>query len=89
MVENIGRSLDNSRYGIATLHPNRAIRRCRIRNLRVEYIISESAIILTLPKSCEKCVCMDDCTDDFIIQIIEKIASNRQPPTGEAHYYLP
>jgi hypothetical protein len=32
---------------------------------------------------------MDDCTDDFIIQIIEKIASNRQSPAGEAHYYLP
>jgi hypothetical protein len=85
LVENIGRSLDDSRYGIATVQPNRAIKKCRIRNLRVEYIISESAIILTLPKSCKKCVC----TDDFILQIIEKIANKGQPPTGEARYYIP
>jgi hypothetical protein len=89
LVENIGRFLDDSRYGIATVQPNRAIKKCRIRNLRVEYIISESAIILTLPKSCKKCGCMDDCTDDFILQIIEKIANKGQPPTGEAHYYIP
>jgi hypothetical protein len=89
LVENIGRSLDNSTYGIATVQPNKAIRRCRIRKLRIEYIISENAIILTLPKSCEKCRCMDDCTDDFILQIIEKIANKGQSPTGEAHYYLP
>ncbi len=89
MVENIGRSLDDSKYGIATVQPNRAIKKCRIRNLRVEYIISESAIILTLPKSCKKCGCIDDCTDDFILQIIEKMANKGQPPTGEAHYYIP
>jgi hypothetical protein len=89
LVENIGRSLDNSTYGIATVQPNRAIKKCRIRKLLVEYIINENAIILTLPKSCKKCACMDDCTDDFIIQIIQKIANKGQPPAGEAHYYIP
>jgi len=88
LVESIGSSLDDSRYGIATLQPNKAIRRCRIRNLRVEYILNQVAVILTLPKSCAKCQCMDDCTDDFILQIIEKNQSNR-PQMGSTHYFIP
>ena len=89
MVETIGKSFDDSRYGIATVKPNRAIKKCRIRSLRIEYIISEAAVILTLPKSCGKCPCMDDCTDDFIIQIIEKTGASGQPHPAETHYFLP
>lgn len=89
MVEAIGKNFDNSRYGIATVQPNRAIRKCRIRNLRIDYIISDIAFILTLPKSCGKCECMDDCTDDFIIQIIEKAGNNGFPHPSEAHYFMP
>lgn len=88
MVETIGRSFDDSRYGITTVHPNRAIKKCRIRNLLIEYIMSEQAIILTLPKSCGKCECMDDCTDDFIIQIIEKTSGSTNN-TPQPHYTLP
>ncbi len=88
MVEAIGKSFgDNARYGITVVHPNRAIKKCRIRNLRIEYIISDIAIILTLPKSCGTCICMDDCTDDFILQIIEKIGKNEHNP--QTHYFVP
>lgn len=85
-METIGKSSDDSRFGITTVKPNRAIKKCRIRNLRIEYVISNLAIILTVPKSCGKCDCLDDCTDDFILQIIEKNSLNRQP---ETHFFLP
>ena len=87
MVETIGRRFDDSRYGITTVKPNRAFKKCRIRNLLIEYIISDMAVILTIPRSCGKCECMDDCTDDFILQIIEKLSGNQMPP--ETHYFLP
>jgi hypothetical protein len=87
VVETFGRRFDDSRYGITTVKPNRAFKKCRIRNLRIEYIISDMAVILTIPRSCGKCECMDDCTDDFILQIIEKLSGNQMPP--ETHYFLP
>ncbi len=73
MVESIkGISCDNARYGITTVQPNRAIRKCRIRNLRIEYYLSRIAVVLVIPKSCGVCERNDECTDDFILQIIEK-----------------
>jgi hypothetical protein len=81
-VESIkGLSCDDITYGIATVQPNRAIKRCRIRNLRIEYyLISEVAVVLVIPKSCSLCEKGDECTDDFIMQIIEKISEPKNNP---------
>lgn len=73
MVEIRGRNFDDARFGITTVKPNRSIKKCQIRSLLIEYIISDTAVILTIPKSCGECECMDKCTDDFILQIIEKL----------------
>jgi hypothetical protein len=86
MVEALGRSFDDSRYGITTVKPNRTFKKCRIRSLLIEYIISDAAVILTIPKSCGECECMDDCTDDFILQTIEK--TNGTIPSN-SNYFLP
>ncbi len=88
MVETIrDTSRDDSRYGITTVKPNRALKKCRIRNLLIEYVMSSSAVVLTVPRSCSECDRMDDCTDDFIIQIIEKTSQIKD--SGAAHYFLP
>jgi hypothetical protein len=65
-------------YGIATVEPNRAIKKCRIRRLRIEYFTSDIATVLTIPRSCGNCERMDDCTDDFILQIMEKSSASKQ-----------
>lgn len=73
MVESVkGISFDNTILGITTVKPNHSIKKCRIRKLRIEYHITKTAVILVLPKSCGDCNKRVDCTDDFIIQIIEK-----------------
>lgn len=73
-------SRDDITYGIATVQPKPAIKRCRIRNLRVEYyLISEAAVALVIPKSCSQCKRGEECTDDFIMQIIEKIIEPKKP----------
>ncbi len=69
---------ESARFGIATVQPNRAIRKCKIRNLRVEYFLSDSAVVLITPKSCGNCQETDECTDDFILQIIEKYNDNHK-----------
>lgn len=63
---------DGARYGIATVRPNRALKKCRIRNLRVEYFLSELAIFLVEPRACHCCDRSFECSDDFILQILEK-----------------
>lgn len=60
------------RFGIATVQPNRALKKCRIRNLRVEYFQSDYAVTLIVPKACTLCQRGDECSDDFIFQIMEK-----------------
>ena len=64
------------RYGIAAVRPNRALKKCRIRRLWIEYFQSDIAITLVVPKGCVLCSRCDECSDDFILQIIEK---NSQP----------
>ncbi len=59
-------------FGIATVQPNRALKKCRIRNLRVEYFQSHYAVTLVIPKVCANCERGDECSDDFILQIMEK-----------------
>ncbi len=81
MVESKGVSCDDTVYGIATVQPNRAIKKCRIRNLRIEYYLSEIAVVLVIPKSCGVCDRAEECTDDFIMQIIEK-SSGRKENSG-------
>jgi hypothetical protein len=63
---------EDARYGIATVQPNRALKKCRIRNLRVEYFLSEVAIFLVEPIACRYCDRSIECSDDFVLQIIEK-----------------
>lgn len=65
-------SCDDTRYGITLVEPNRALKKCRIRKLRIEYWVNDFAVALVIPKSCGVCDRMDECTDDFILQIIEK-----------------
>jgi hypothetical protein len=60
------------RFGLATVQPNRALKKCKIRNLRIEYFQSEAAVTLVVPKACSLCERCDECSEDFIIQIIEK-----------------
>ncbi len=79
LAENVkGNSDKDAKYGIATVQPNRAIRKCRIRNLRVEYFLSAIEVLLVTPKSCAICDRKDDCTDDFVIQIIEKAKGGKR-----------
>ena len=79
MVESKGKSCDELRYGITTVQPNRAIKKCRIRNLLIGYYLSEVAVVLVIPKSCGQCERTDDCTDDFILQIMEKTCGYKDP----------
>ncbi len=89
MVESIkGISCGNARYGIATVAPNRAIRKCRIRKLRIEYYLSKSAVVLVIPKSCGVCR-NDDCIDDFILQIMEKTSKIDNDNDGEERFFMP
>ncbi len=69
------------RYGIATVQPNRALKKCRIRKLRIEYFQSDEAVTLVVPKTCSRCTRGDYCSDDFILQIIEK---NSKPKGSDA-----
>jgi hypothetical protein len=78
MVESIKDVNYDTTYGIATVQPNRAIKKCRIRKLRIEYFTSDIATVLTIPRSCGNCAKMDECTDDFILQIMEKLSANKQ-----------
>jgi hypothetical protein len=82
-----GSSYEKVRYGITKVQPNRALKKCRIRNLLIEYLISGSAIVLTVPRSCSVCDRIDYCTDDFIIQIIDKLS--QKPEESRTHYFLP
>jgi len=63
---------DDSRYGIATVQPNRALKKCRIRNLRVEYFLTDVVISLVEPRACRLCDRNVECSDDFVLQILEK-----------------
>jgi hypothetical protein len=80
LVETIkDENLSDSVYGIATVTPNRALKKCRIRRLRVEYILCDSAVIVTVPHSCGVCKRMKYCIDDFIIQIMIKTSQSPNP----------
>jgi hypothetical protein len=63
---------DDLRFGITTVQPNRAIKKCKIRNLRIEYFLNETAVILVTPKSCGVCERNNECTDDFVNQVLQK-----------------
>jgi hypothetical protein len=73
LVEFIKDAIDqNAKYGIATVKPSRATKKCMIRKLRVEYFLTDYAIFLITPKSCSACERVDECADEFILQIIQK-----------------
>jgi hypothetical protein len=74
LAESVKDAICDVIYGIATVQPNRAIKKCRIRKLRIEYYLNEFAVILVLPRSCGTCDRVEYCTDDFIMQITEKIS---------------
>ena len=75
-MELIKDAISDSIYGIAVVQPDRAVKKCRIRKMRIEYYLNEVAVILVLPRSCGVCEKVDDCTDEFIIQVIEKFRKN-------------
>jgi hypothetical protein len=72
LVELFSGTFDDARYGIATVQPSRAVKKCRIRNLRVEYGLSKIAVFLAVPKACVNCEKQNVCSDDFAEQIIQK-----------------
>lgn len=72
MVELFRGTFDDARYGIANVQPSRAVKKCRIRSLTVEYCLSKIAVFLAVPKGCVNCEKQDVCTDDFAEQIIQK-----------------
>jgi hypothetical protein len=73
-------------FGIANVHPDRAVKKCRIRHLRVEYFLGKTAVFLVTPKCCGDCERMVDCSDDFVLQIIEKYNDNTK--NSDAYYIL-
>ncbi len=77
---------EHARFGIATVEPNRAIKKCKTRKLRVEYFLCEIAVLLVEPKSCVFCDRRDECSEDFIFQIIEKY--NDRNKHSDAYYLL-
>ncbi len=72
----------NSVLGIATVQPHPAIKKCRIRNLRVEYVIGTQEITLTVPQSCGECEKVNYCIEEFVIQIMMKLSRSAQDATG-------
>jgi hypothetical protein len=68
---------EDSRFGIANVHPNRAVKKCRIRNLRIEYFLTDSAIVLVEPDSCNTCEVQCVCAEEFAEQIMRKQSSRR------------
>jgi hypothetical protein len=77
LVETVRKtSTRDSLFGIATVHPHHAVKRCRIRNLRIEYLLTPAQAILTVPKSCGSCNKVALCVDEFIVQIMEKTQKN-------------
>ena len=72
MTQSEGKNCNELRFGLTAVKPNRAIKKCKIRNLFIEYYISEVMIVLVIPKSCSECDRIDNCTDEFILQITEK-----------------
>jgi len=77
---------DDAKYGITTVQPNRAIRKCRIRNLRMEYFLTTNAVIIAAPKVCGKCDRLEECTNDFVEQIVQKY--NQRHKDSDGHYFL-
>jgi hypothetical protein len=70
-----------AKYGIATVQPNRAIKRCKTRNLRIEYFLAKIAVVLCVPKACSHCPQQGRCADDFVEQIVQKYLDHH--PTVE------
>lgn len=73
MVELFKYTFDEDvKYGITTVQPNRALKKCKTRNLRIEYFLSRTAVYLPTSKACLNCGKQDACTNDFVEQIIQK-----------------
>lgn len=86
MIEFIkGITGEDARYGIANIEPNRALKICKIRKMRVEYFLTKIVVVLVTPKPCAKCKRMDYCTQDFIEQIVQKYNDAHK---DEDIYYL-
>jgi hypothetical protein len=66
---------EDARFGIATVQPDRSVKKCRIRNLRIEYFIAPNTVMPIIPKSCEDCESFVECVEDFAWQIVKKYYS--------------
>jgi len=80
------KDVSDAKYGITTVQPNRAIKKCKIRNLRIEYFLTKIAVFLVTPKACGNCERQDECTDDFIEQIIQKY--NERHKDSDDYFFL-
>lgn len=69
---------DDARYGIITVQPERAVKRCRIRKLRIGYFLSQIAVMPILPESCEDCESFFACAQSFGEQIVLKYLERHQ-----------
>lgn len=78
MAESIRELYQNARFGIATVQPNRALKKCKIRLLRIEYFLLQTAVVISVPKSCGTCDRKDVCADEFVLQIIEKLQTQHR-----------
>lgn len=67
---------EDARFGITTVQPNRAVKKCKIRNLRIEYFLTEFMVVPIIPKSCERCESFFACTEIFGEQIVQKYVSS-------------
>ena len=65
-------------YGVAMVQPCRAIRKCRIRKLRIEYFISRNSVLPVVPRSCERCESFLDCINNIAQQIVKKFVDNQK-----------
>lgn len=62
----------DAQLGITTVQPDRASKKCRIRNLRIAYFLTRVAVVPIIPDSCVNCESVLVCTENFAEQIVQK-----------------
>jgi hypothetical protein len=82
------RLCEDARLGIANVEPNRALKKCSVRKLIIEYYLSEIAVIIVTPKPCRNCEKRDECSNDFIFQIMAKQNTNAMDPKTDYTSYM-
>jgi hypothetical protein len=52
----------------------------------MEYFLTTNAVIIAAPKVCGKCDRLEECTNDFVEQIVQKY--NQRHKDSDGHYFL-